>query len=155
MNDLDLNNILSIYLADVIESLEKNNSSYRIIKRNSDEWNTIDKWVIDNFPLKSFGRINWSEIANFKCYEWWDWEEMCSTLTKVLNEINESKNAKVLLIWSDYSFPFFEVNYESILSSGDVIIDADSDAWIICPSKGWCIEKHHDNEICFGYLNVK
>lgn len=149
--EYELKETLSIFLSDLIESLNKRNLFYRIIDKDSDEEKKLNEWVENNFPFESFGKINWQKVKSSKCYSWYEWEEMCSTLSVITKELNENPTSSVFLVWADVSLPLFEINFESLKSVGGAIMDTDFDVWFICPSKSWCIEKYHEGSLCYGW----
>jgi hypothetical protein len=139
-------------ISDVIESLEDKNLSYRVLEKGSDEEKLLSEWIEKNFPWKKWGRIDWRNVSNSKCIEWYSWEDECLAFSKIIERLNESNNTTVYIIWFSALRPVLELKFETFNSVGHEILDADSDVWILCPSRGWCIENYHENEICFGYI---
>ncbi len=121
--EYELKEILSIFCGELIESFDKRNLFYRIIGKDSDEEKKLNDWLENNFPFESFGKINWQKVKGSKCYSWYDWEEMCSTLSVITKELNENPTTSVFLVWTYSSKPSFEIKFESLKSIGDAILD--------------------------------
>ena len=135
---------------DVLDALETSASKYRLLSQDEAESN--DDWLQRTYPMSAWGRIAWERVPNSICQAWADFDERLQLLNQVIVD-NHLGNPNVVIIWSNAVAPSMELELDSIRHVGGIALAADFDTWIVCKSEGWCIEVHHDGEVCFGRVS--
>ena len=107
------------------------------------------KWMQSHFPMTSWGRIDWREIACSmakKCESGLSCEKL---LGKIIEE-QQLGNPVVTLMWTNAHRPNIQLKLYDVVQNTQIIFEQDWDTWIVCSKNKWCIEYHHDGEISYG-----
>jgi hypothetical protein len=99
-----------------------------------------------DFPLTSWGRINWNEIEKSR---------IISSIEKIIPMLQEEKKntlGVVYIIGSDPKIPIIESKLDKILEFFDDVEAMSPNSWFYCPSDGWVVEVYHDGEITLGFI---
>jgi len=105
----------------------------------------LDKFYTD-FPLTTWGRINWNKIREKKTI---------SSINDIIPAIVESKQNPVSLIYiigSDPTIPIIESKLDKILECFDDVEAVSPNTWLYCPTDGWIVEIYHEGEITLGFV---
>ncbi len=100
-----------------------------------------------NFPLTSWGRIDWNKIKEKKIIS--SIEDIIPTLT----DQKRNFTGPVYIIGSDPTIPILECSLDKILEFFDDVEAMSPNTWLFCPSNGWVIEFYHEGEITIGWVD--
>jgi hypothetical protein len=145
----------NILIRDVTDALQREGISFEVMSKGSREEAAAVEWLEGTFPVESWGRVGWNRVENADCRQWATWDDMIRTYGDLLDRMQQDlgqPDAPVLLIWSNAARPILRVPFAALRVCGAEILDEDSDVWILCPSQGWCIEKYHEGELCYGRI---
>jgi|WetSurMetagenome_2_1015567.scaffolds.fasta_scaffold334507_2 hypothetical protein len=107
------------------------------------ETSTIFEQMAKNFPITTYGRIDWPNIKHVK---------QISSIEEILLQI-ETKNDEVYILWDEASLPALKTNLSIALSVIDDVAAVSFDTWVYNPNTGYIIEFYHENEIAIGWVN--
>lgn len=119
-------------------------SNAKIVGENTS--NAILTQFGKDFPLTSWGRINWKCISN---------KGAILSLDRIIPEIkNKGKNPfnLVYIIGSDPNIPVLESKLDKILEFFDDVEAVSPNSWFYCPQERWVVEVYHDGEITLGFV---
>jgi hypothetical protein len=133
----------------VVEKLIQGEEQYKLLDIQAGILNT--EWLENNFPIASWGRINWNQVPNSFC-EIWDTN---SDLSLKFNNLLLKKNLKgsVVVSWGNAIKLPIEIDVNTVLKYAISFFEEDFDIWLCSETNGWCIEIYHEGEICFGYTS--
>jgi len=99
--------------------------------------------LVKMFPVTSWDRINWSEVAKKK---------QVKDLSQILQWLNGMNihDAAVVLLWNYVDDPAVLSNLKDVLKVIDDVIVVGSDTFIFCPTGGYVIEFYHEGEVMIG-----
>jgi hypothetical protein len=146
----------SMLIRDVTDALRREGISFDVLSKDSSEASTAVAWLEERFPIEPWGRVGWNRVEHADCRQWSTWEDMIRIFGDLLERVGRDlhrADAPVLLIWSNAARPILRVPFAALRACGAEILDEDLDVWIVCPSQGWCIEKYHEGELCFGRID--
>src|SRR5690606_34111997 len=138
---------------EVITALQRENFVFDVLARGSTDESSVIEWMENAFPIQPWGRVNWSGVKHARCRSSKTWEEMRQAYEALLDQVEAERrepSAPILLVWSNAARPVLRVPFAALRACGAEILDADFDVWLICPTEGWCIEKYHEGELCYG-----
>jgi hypothetical protein len=141
-------------IRDVIDALQREGISFEVLGKGSPEESVAMKWL-KRFPIEPWGRVGWNRVENADCRRWVTWNDMLRTYGELLDQVQkefDQTDPSVLLVWFDAGRPVVRVPFSALRACGAEILDEDFDVWILCPSQGWCIEKYHEGELCYGRI---
>jgi hypothetical protein len=144
----------SVLIRDVTDALRRNGISFDVLSNDSSGASHAVAWL-KKFPIEPWGRIGWNGVEAADCRQWSSWESMLQTFRDLLDLVRQDPrdaDAPILLIWFSATLPILRVPFAALETCGAEILDEDFDVWILCPSRGWCIENYHEGELCFGRL---
>jgi len=145
-------------IRDVAEALRQAGISFEVLTKGGREESSAVEWLERRFPIEPWGRVNWNRVKDAYCKPWATWEEMNDAYEDLLVELEKQMghtDASLFLIWSNAARPILRVPFAALRECGAAILDEDSDVWILCPAEGWCIEKYHEGELCYGRADTR
>ncbi len=116
------------------ECIEALGNDKRILNENDNI--TAFKNFENNFPITSYGRIDWDKLEGF---------EKINIPTDILKYL--SPDDKCLIIWNEMSLPIIETTIMSFLNNIDDILAVSYDTWIIVDKREITIEFYHNRLI--------
>lgn len=125
---------------------------FTLLMPDSEEGIAASEWLESNFPIVSWGRIDWNAVRESSLKTWDDFPELLSTFEKLVSE-NISKNKlsnSVVVLWGNASTPGLRIKLSVFLKHLEAMLEEYSEAWVYSEEDKWCIEVYHEGEICFG-----
>jgi len=99
-----------------------------------------------NFPLTSWGRIDWDKINKIKKVD------LLEEIIPTIKEERRNFSNLIYVIGSDLTIPIFESKLDTILENFDDVEAVSPNTWLYCPSDGWVIEFYHDGDTTIGFV---
>lgn len=111
------------------------------------------QWIEKNFPITSWGRINWEEVPNCTCRLW---ENDYSKIVSYFQEIVKTNclDGYVQIEWDNLLLRPLYLKIDVVQRHIEYITEQSFDTWIYSPYFKWCVEIYHEGEICFGYSTL-
>ena len=136
---------------EVLNYLRQEGETFNLLKPDSQEALTTAEWI-NNFPIASWGRIDWSKVPNSSCKTWTNDSELLSAFKRILVEskLDEKLEISVIVLWGNALTPPLQINLNVLLKYANEIFYEDWDTWVYSESDNWLIEVYHEEEICFG-----
>ena len=114
---------------------------------NTDESNLIFDLFQRDWPITSWGRINWDKIErkiNIKSVA-----DIRNSLEVTLH--SESPERLVHILWDEGSLPVLKAELTNIINSIDDVTAVSFDTWLYNSSVGYVIEFYHEGQIMLGF----
>lgn len=106
------------------------------------------EWIENNFPMVSWGRIDWSKVAGSFCTQYREDSEVVKIFEKIIEEKN--LGGTLIISWNCGSILPIKISIDVFKKYALDIIYEESDTWICNEKEKWCMEHYRYNEICFG-----
>lgn len=137
---------------EVVNYLIQAGETFNLLQTDSQEAVIASEWLEKNFPIASWGRINWPKVLNSSCKSWNNDSELLLAFQRILVESRLDNNLEitVIVIWSNGLKPSLQINLDTFLKYATAMFEEDWDTWLYSESDNWCIEVYHEEEICFG-----
>ena len=129
-----------------IDGLNASDELFRILDIQHSQLNT--KWLENNFPILSSGRINWNEVPNSISNQWNETSDLVDQFYQIVN--TKKLTGKVIVAWDNMNILPIEIDMSICLKYAEDIFEESFDTWICCEKARWCVEVYHEGEICFG-----
>ena len=130
----------------IVNDLRESGETFKLLSSQDSILNT--EWIENNFPIASWGRIDWSKTSESFCTRYREDSELVTALEKI---VEERKLGGILIIsWSNALTLPIKISMEVLRKNAANIFYEEPDTWICNEQDQWCIEHYHDNEICFG-----
>lgn len=139
-------------VSDLKFAFDKNKDRYNIFLPKSQKNELINEYLKTNFPIASWGRIDWDKVKNHTIYNTNNHEQNIQSIIKICKKYN--LKGDVFILWCDALKPCFRLNLETALKYVSEIISEDWDTWFINFDNQWCIEVYHEGEVCFGFSRM-
>lgn len=131
----------------IVEKLTQGGEKYKLLDIQAGIANT--EWLENNFPITSWGRINWKEMPKSVCKSWANDSELLLNFNEILLKNNLQGN--VIVSWGNAIKLPIKIEINTILKYAVSFFEEDFDIWFCSETNRWCIEIYHAGEICFGY----
>ena len=136
----------------VVDYLIQAGETFNLLHTDSQEAVIASEWLEKNFPIASWGRIDWPKVPNSSCITWTNDSELMLAFQRILVEsrLDNKLEITVIVIWSNGLKPCLQINLNTFLKYANAMFQEDWDTWVYSESDNWCIEVYHEGEICFG-----
>ena len=109
------------------------------------------EWIENNFPIVSWGRVNWEKVPNSMCIKYYDdYDLLLSAFEKIVAQQQLEDNQNLIVSWTNAVRLPILIDMEVLRKYAESIFAEDWETWICNERDGWLIENYHDGEICFG-----
>ena len=120
-----------------------------ILETGSAKLRNVIAWLQNFFPM-AWSRIDWDQVARKCCYRFETEAELQVAATSTRNFLALSGDDSVVVFWYDGSLPGIALSAENAMRHLSILFSVSEDTWLVSKTGGWCIEIHHDWEICGG-----
>ena len=136
----------------VTDYLIQAGETFNLLQTDSQEAIIASEWLEKNFPIASWGRIDWPKVPNSSCITWTDDSELLLAFQRILVESRLDNNLEitVIVIWANGLRPSLQISLNTFLKYANAMFEEDWDTWVYSESDNWLIEVYHEEEICFG-----
>ena len=136
----------------VTDYLIQAGETFNLLQTDSQEAIIASEWLEKNFPIASWGRIDWPKVPNSSCITWTDDSELLLAFQRILVESRLDNNLEitVIVIWANGLRPSLQISLNTFLKYANAMFEEDWDTWVYSESDNWLIEVYHEGEICFG-----
>ena len=136
----------------VTDYLIQAGETFNLLQTDSQEAIIASEWLEKNFPIASWGRIDWPKVPNSSCITWTDDSELLLAFQRILVESRLDNNLEitVIVIWGNGLRPSLQISLDTFLKYANAMFEEDWDTWVYSESDNWLIEVYHEGEICFG-----
>ena len=136
----------------VTDYLIQAGETFNLLQTDSQEAIIASEWLEKNFPIASWGRIDWPKVPNSSCITWTDDSELLLAFQRILVESKLDNNLEitVIVIWGNGLRPSLQISLDTFLKYANAMFEEDWDTWVYSESDNWLIEVYHEGEICFG-----
>lgn len=134
------------FLQDIIDRLAPTNAAYEIIPSNE----ASSDWIIQHFPVVSWGRLDWPHIEGSLCLEEFGPEPSADWLTRVLQAQHIDNNVWVTVLWSNGAAPSLRLRLQDAIAHLEDLSAKSFDMWLYDESDNWIVEHYHEGEWCWG-----
>lgn len=144
-----MNNKYKPFNPRVSKILKDNGEIFSIIELDADNYLSSSSWIKENFPILSWGRIDWSKVPNSLRVDFSDNSELESIFQSIVSK--KGLSGEVNISWTNALLLPIEMDIKLASKYAEQIFEEDWDTWIYSRKDMWCIEVHHSGEICLGY----
>ena len=131
----------------IVNDLRESGETFELLTAQDSNLNT--EWIENNFPIASWGRIDWSKMPESFCTRYGgEHQELVTTFEKIVAE--RELEGTLVVSWSNALKLSLGISMEVLRKYAEDIFYEGPDTWICNEQDGWCIEHYHDGEICFG-----
>lgn len=141
-----MNNRYKPIIPTIVKDLQQSGEHFRLLNSQDGTQNT--DWLENNFPITFGGRIDWAKVPSSVCIKYFDDSERLSALEKILAD--KQLYGDITIAWANALRLPIKTDIKVLKKYAEKIFEEDWDVWICNEQDQWCIENHHDNEICFG-----
>ena len=133
----------------VAEELQNAGEDFVLLTIRDTTANT--EWLKNNFPIASAGRVNWEEVPDSVCIQYFDdYELLLPAFEKIVAQQQLEDKLNLIVSWGNaLSLPIL-IDMEVLRKYAESIFQEDWETWICNEQDGWLIENYHDGEMCFG-----
>ena len=133
----------------VAEELRRAGEDFALLTIKDAAANT--EWLKNNFPIVSWGRINWEKVPNSTCIQYYDdYDLLLSAFEDIVAQQQLEYNQNLIISWANALTLPILIDMEVLRKHAESIFAEDWETWICNEQDGWLIENYHDGEICFG-----
>ena len=129
----------------IVNDLRESGETFELLTAQESTLNA--EWIENNFPI-TFGRIDWSKMPESVCTRYGDDSKLVAAFEKIVAE--KELGGTLIISWSNGLTLAIRISMEVLRKYAEDIFYEEPDTWICNEQDGWCIEHHHDGEICFG-----
>lgn len=133
-------------IADIVKDFKVAGEVFEILNR--EENIECNDWLESNFPIASWGRIDWSRMPESACLRYGEDSELVTNFEKIVKE--KQLKGTLVVFWTNARTLPIRISMEVLRKYAEDIFYEEPDAWICNQEDQWCIEHYHDGEICFG-----
>ena len=134
-------------MAEIVKDLQASGEVFEIL--NSKENMESTEWLENNFPIASWGRIDWSKTPESFCTRYGgEHQELVTAFEKIVEE--KQLKGNLVIFWTNARTLPIRISMEVLKKYAEDIFYEEPDTWICNEQDEWCIEHYHDGEICFG-----
>lgn len=141
-----MTNKYSPQIPSIVEELRRAGEDFELLSSQDTTANT--EWLENNFPIVSWGRIDWSKVPGSLCINYLGDSELLSAMRKIVAQ--KQLEGNLLVSWSNGLTLAIRINMEVLNKYAEEIFQEDFDTWICNEQDEWLIENYHEGEICFG-----
>ena len=131
---------------EVVNHLRQVGETFNLLQTDSQEAVIASEWLKKNFPIASWGRIDWPKVPNSSCITWNNDSELLLAFQRILVEskLNEKLEISVIVLWTNALKPPLQINLDTFLKYANAMFEEDWDTWVYSESDNWCIEVYHE-----------
>jgi hypothetical protein len=144
-----MNNQHKPFKPSLSQILKEAKENFSLVELNDSNYLNSGKWIEENFPIASWGRIKWSNVSECTCMSFSSDSEAKSLLDEIVSRYN--LHGDVNISWTNALLMPIEIDILLASKYAEKIFEEDWDTWIYSKKYKWCIEVYHSGEICFGY----
>lgn len=130
----------------IVNDLQESGATFELLNSQDSTLNT--EWIKNNFPIGSWGRIDWSKMPESVCTRYEQHQELVAAFEKIVEE--KQLGGTLVISWSNALTLPIRISMEVLRKYAEDIFYEEPDTWICNEEDRWCIEHYHDHEICFG-----
>ena len=134
------------YDPSIINDLQESGETFELL--NSQDSTLHTEWIKNNFPIASWGRIDWSKMSESVCTRYVQHQELVAAFERIVEE--KQIKGTLVISWSNALTLPIRISMEVLRKHAANIFYEEPDTWICNEEDRWCIEHYHDGEICFG-----
>lgn len=118
---------------------------------NNNEGNKIFDSFQEEWPITSWGRIDWEKIEN---------KIVIDSIVNIKRDLESFLSLKSLehsiyILWDEGTLPVLKASLTKTLDVIDDVTAVSFDTWFYCPSLDYVIEFYHEGEITIGKKSKK
>ena len=133
-------------IAEIVNDFQASGEVFELL--NTQENIESTQWLENNFPIASWGRIDWSKMPESLCIRYGDDSKLVIAFEKIVEE--KQLKGSLVIFWTNARTLPIKISMEVLRKYAEDIFYEEPDTWICNEQDGWCIEHYHDGEICFG-----
>ena len=101
----------------VTDYLIQAGETFNLLQTDSQEAIIASEWLEKNFPIASWGRIDWPKVPNSSCITWTDDSELLLAFQRILVESRLDNNLEitVIVIWANGLRPSLQISLDTFL----------------------------------------
>ena len=130
----------------IINKLQQSKESFNLLTKQDSLYNT--EWLENNFPIAPQGRIDWQKLPESFCLKYSNDSELLLAFEEIV--VRHKLEGNLIVSWYDALILPVQLDMDVLRRNIREIFQEDWDTWICNQEDEWCIENHHDGEICFG-----
>jgi hypothetical protein len=127
------------------ECIEALGEHAKVLRQDAAE-GILDKFDKD-FPLTSWGRIDWDKVNGKKIVS-----SSIEDIIPTIIGVKRNPSGVIYVIGSDPKISIIESKLDKILEFFDDVEAVSPNSWLYCPSDKWVVEIYHDGEITIGLV---
>lgn len=133
-------------IPDIVNYLRQSEEQFELLSSQDNSENA--DWLEDNFPITFAGRIDWEKVSTAWCLNWSEDPERLSAFERIAKD--KQLEGNITIAWGNGLMLPIQIDMEVLKRHSTKIFEEDMDIWICNEQDRWCIELHHDGQVCFG-----
>ena len=130
----------------IVNDLQELGETFELLDTQENTEST--EWLKNNFPIVSWGRIDWSKTPESLCIRYGHDSKLATAFEKIVEE--KQLKGSVVIFWSNALTLPIAISMDVLGKHAVNIFYEDFDTWICNEQDEWLIENYHDGEICYG-----